>query len=172
MFKRAFKHRLAHLASNQFLKMDYLLEYESLKRFKVFRKFKLMSSIRNIDKTNTYVYMIWKRNLFSLVLLSSFTLISGSINIFILYLFYDRLIAQNKIELKQQIHSNVKFEDIIGIEEFKEELENIVIQLKNRRQFIKSGAKIPKGILLVGSPGCGKTQLARAVSGETNLPFY
>ena len=68
--------------------------------------------------------------------------------------------------------TDVRFSDIIGIEEFKEELEDIVRYMSNREKFLKSGATIPKGVLLIGPPGCGKTQLARAVAGEANLPFY
>lgn len=93
----------------------------------------MINSIRNIDKTNSYIFMFHKKNILSAMLISSYTLLSVSVNIFIFYLFYDRLIASNAVDIKNQVHSDVWFKDIIGIEEFKEELENVVIQLKNRR---------------------------------------
>ncbi len=66
----------------------------------------------------------------------------------------------------------VTFTDVAGMKEVKEQLREVVDFLKNPKQFVELGAKIPKGVLLVGPPGCGKTLLARAVAGEAKVPFY
>src|SRR5258708_12409377 len=66
----------------------------------------------------------------------------------------------------------VTFEDVAGADEAKEELKEIVEFLREPEKFIQLGARIPKGVLLVGSPGTGKTLLANAVSGEPCVPFF
>ena len=66
----------------------------------------------------------------------------------------------------------VTFDDVAGLKEEKEELKELIDFLKNPKKFTKLGARIPKGVLLVGPPGTGKTLLARAVAGEANVPFY
>ena len=66
----------------------------------------------------------------------------------------------------------VKFSDVAGVEEAKEEIKEIVDFLKHPDRYIKLGAKIPKGLLLVGPPGTGKTLLAKAVAGEADVPFF
>ena len=75
---------------------------------------------------------------------------------------------------KAQVAQNVKvkFSDVAGIDEEKEELQEIVEFLKNPQKFTELGAKIPKGVLLVGQPGTGKTLLAKAIAGESNVPFF
>ena len=69
-------------------------------------------------------------------------------------------------------HSDITFKDIAGINEVKNELEEIVNFLNEPKKFLKYGVKLPKGVLLVGPPGVGKTLIARAVAGEAKVPFY
>lgn len=79
-----------------------------------------------------------------------------------------------KSKAKMMLDSKVKvtFKDVAGIDEEKKELEEIVDFLKNGEKYIKLGAKIPKGVLLVGPPGTGKTLMAKAVAGEAGVPFF
>ncbi len=79
-----------------------------------------------------------------------------------------------KSKAKMMLDSKVKttFKDVAGIDEEKQELEEIVDFLKNGDKYIKLGAKIPKGVLLVGPPGTGKTLMAKAVAGEAGVPFF
>ena len=75
-----------------------------------------------------------------------------------------KMLLDNKVK--------VMFKDVAGIDEEKKELEEIVDFLKNGEKYLKLGAKIPKGVLLVGSPGTGKTLMAKAVAGEAGVPFF
>ena len=78
--------------------------------------------------------------------------------------------SKSRARLEDNI--KVRFADVAGCDEEKEEMAEIIDYLKSPRKFAAMGARIPKGILLVGSPGTGKTLLAKAVAGEANVPFY
>jgi cell division protease FtsH len=80
--------------------------------------------------------------------------------------------GQSQAKLQDDRKKKVTFADIAGVKEAKEELSEVVEFLKYPQKFLKLGAKIPKGVLLLGSPGVGKTMLARAVAGEANVPFF
>ncbi len=75
-----------------------------------------------------------------------------------------RLITENQ--------NTVTFADVAGVEEAKEELQEIIEFLRDPKKFTRLGGKIPKGVLLMGAPGTGKTLLARAVAGEASVPFF
>jgi cell division protease FtsH len=68
-------------------------------------------------------------------------------------------------------HVNITFDDVAGIEEAKEEVQEIIEFLKNPKRFQRLGGRIPRGVLLTGEPGCGKTLLAKAIAGEADVPF-
>ena len=98
--------------------------------------------------------------------------------VFVIWMIYRMIAGSNKSALsfgktkvKSYSMSKVKFDDIAGMEEEKAELQEIVEFLKNPKKFTDLGARIPKGVLLVGQPGTGKTLLARAVAGESKVPF-
>ena len=80
--------------------------------------------------------------------------------------------GRSKARLINEETAKVTFEDVAGVDEAKEELSEIVDFLREPRKFTRLGGRIPKGVLLVGGPGTGKTLLARAVAGEANVPFF
>jgi len=80
--------------------------------------------------------------------------------------------GQSKAKLVRPDSTEVTFADVAGIDEVKEEVEEIVDYLKDPKRFGKLGAEVPKGVLLVGAPGTGKTLLAKAIAGEAKVPFF
>ncbi|XBQ07976.1 MAG: ATP-dependent zinc metalloprotease FtsH [Salinarimonas sp.] len=81
-------------------------------------------------------------------------------------------VGKSKAKLLTEAHGRVTFDDVAGIDEAKEDLQEIVEFLKDPQKFQRLGGRIPRGVLLVGSPGTGKTLTARAVAGEANVPFF
>jgi cell division protease FtsH len=80
--------------------------------------------------------------------------------------------GKSKAKLLNESHNKVTFSDVAGIDECKEELEEIIAFLKDPKKFTKLGGRIPKGVLMSGPPGTGKTLLAKAVAGEAGVPFF
>ncbi len=81
-------------------------------------------------------------------------------------------IGKSKAKLLTEAHGRVTFEDVAGIDEAKEDLQEVVEFLRDPQKFQRLGGRIPRGVLLVGPPGTGKTLTARAVAGEANVPFF
>ena len=80
--------------------------------------------------------------------------------------------GRSKAKMMNEVKGKVTFNDVAGVEEAKEEVEEVVEFLKDPRKFSRLGGKIPRGCLLVGPPGTGKTLLARAIAGEAGVPLH
>lgn len=80
--------------------------------------------------------------------------------------------GKSKAKLNLEKNNNITFKDVAGLREEKEEMQELVDFLKNPKKYFDQGARIPKGVLLVGSPGTGKTYISKAVAGEAKVPFF
>lgn len=108
-------------------------------------------------------------------------LLIGGVFVFFLFMIFNKnsggagamQFGKSKAKLaNEDVINKTTFKDVAGIDEVKEELQEIIEFLKNPAKFTRFGAKIPKGVLLSGAPGTGKTLVAKAVAGEANVPFY
>ena len=80
--------------------------------------------------------------------------------------------GRSRHRLTTKEHTNITFSDVAGIEEAKEEVYELIEFLKDAKRFQRLGGRIPRGVLLIGEPGCGKTLLAKAIAGEADVPFF
>ncbi len=118
-------------------------------------------------------------NRYSLLISVGIPIIGGLLIMVVFYVVMKRNSARDnqainfgKTKARVNVNVKVRFSDVAGAEEEKEELQEIVEFLKNPKKFTEMGARIPKGVLLVGPPGTGKTLFAKAVAGEANVPFF
>ncbi len=126
-----------------------------------------------------YVGLAQNKNNYIMNFLPSFIMLAGMG--FILFMFVAKGANSNNQAMKfgksrASLHldknNTINFKDVAGLKEEKEEMAELVDFLKNPKRYVEQGARIPKGVLLVGSPGTGKTFISKAVAGEANVPFY
>ncbi|WP_255556665.1 ATP-dependent zinc metalloprotease FtsH [Methylococcus sp. Mc7] len=128
-------------------------------------------------KYGAVVESTWLRDLLSWIIPA---LVFFSIWMFVMRRFAERMggaggflsIGKSKAKVYMETDTKVSFNDVAGVDEAKEELREVVLFLKQPKDYGRLGAHVPKGVLLVGPPGTGKTLLARAVAGEAGVPFF
>jgi len=140
---------------------------EDPEMIKFLREKRVIINAKKEEETPWYSYLI---NWFPMLLLIG------------LWLFFMRQVqvgggkalsfGKSKAKILTKEHNRVTFERVAGIDEAKGELEEIIAFLRDPKRFTKLGGRIPKGVLLIGAPGTGKTLLARAIAGEADVPFF
>ena len=131
----------------------------------------------NLSETNRPAIISGTTTTISIMNILYPILLVGSLIFMIIFISKQLKSSNNKsfefVKNRARIYpSKTKFSDVAGADEEKQELEDVVDFLKNPKKYTELGAKIPKGVILVGPPGTGKTLLAKAVAGEANVPFF
>ena len=128
---------------------------------------------QKLEDGNEFEFIQKPTNVFVTISTTLFSLLPTLLLVALIVLFFKMqgLGDKGKVYDSETIKSKVKFDDVAGLDEEKHEMIEIVDFLKNPERFNKMGAKIPRGVLLCGQPGTGKTLIAKAIAGEANVPF-